>query len=355
MKWEDALLFNLEFDHGDVLEGYLIPDGFSDQPAIRVLGKGGELLRMKCTELRPAVVQSGRHETGLVGFRLDETSLPELEAQQYLEIRDAKTDILVYRRHTAQHRVPLKLFRMEFQMLPMVKLDHYCGRHFQYELSGMERFGQETALQAFHLNAVGSIYLSGRLHLRNFEEFFDKGFQVIGYLPDPYYEMASRLALLKRLSQSQVAVLGERERFALIPAAAHFSDVVLDDERSLKRALQAASPQIREVFVSPATRQLVRSAPDQPVSRRDVAPAIDLLSRFTVVGQDGAVLHFERALAELLDLPLGDIPSVSRYSALEAIATRLRRLPIAEGLLEADLILHHYVREAAASHIFSAQ
>ncbi|PZR47955.1 MAG: hypothetical protein DI537_59255, partial [Stutzerimonas stutzeri] len=111
----------------------------------------------------------------------------------------------------------------------------------------------------------------------------------------------------------------------------------------------------RDAFVSPATRQLVRAAPDQPVSRRDVAPAIDLLSRFAVVGQDGAILHFERALAELLDLPLEEIPSVSRHSVLETIAARLRRLPIAEGLLEADLILHHYVREASGSHAFSTQ
>lgn len=349
------MLFNLEYDHGDVLEGYLIPDGFSDQPIVRVLGEDGELLQMKCTEPRPAVVQSGRHETGLVGFRLDAETLPGLETYQHLEIRDANTGVLVYRRPGARHRVPLKIFRMEFQMLPLLKLDHHCGKHFQYELTGMERFGQETALQAFHLNAVDSIYLSGRLHLRNFEEFFDKGFQVIGYLPDPYYEMASRLAMLKRLSQSQITILGERDRLALSSAASHFSEVVLDDERSLKKALQTAGSKIRDVFISPATRQLVRSTPDQPVSRRDVAPAIDLLSRFAVVGQDGMPFRFENALAELLGLPLEDIPSVGRHSILEAIASRLRCLPIVEGLLEADLILHHYVREAAASHAFSAQ
>jgi len=355
VKWEDALLFNLEFDHGDVLEGYLIPDGFSDEPAIRVLGEEGELLQMKCAEPRPAVIQSGRHDTGLVGFRLDDTVLPGLAARRPLEIRDAKSGILIYRRPDPERQVPLKVFRMEFQMLPLLKLDHHCGKHFQYELTGMERFGLETALQAFHLNAVDSIYLSGRLHLRNFEEFFDKGFKVVGYLPDPYYEMASRLALLKRLSQTQITILGERDRLALASAAAHFADVALDDERSLKKALQSAGPKIRDVFASPATRQLVRSTSDQPVTRREVAPAIDLLSRFAIVGQDGAPLHFENALAELMGVPLEDVPSVSRHSILEAVASRLRNLPVAEGLLETDLILHHYVREAAASHAFGAE
>lgn len=349
------MLFNLEFDHGNVLEGYLIPDGFSDRPVIRVLGEDGELLRMQCAEPRPAVVQSGRHETGLVGFRLDDAVLPGLETIRYLEIRDARSGILVYRRPGLRKPLALKLFRMEFQMLPMAKLDHCCGKLFQYELSGLERFGQETALQAFHLNAVDSIFLSGRLHLRNFEEFFDKGFQVIGYLPDPYYEMASRLILLKRLAHMRASIFGERDRLAMISAAAHFADVALDDMRALKKALQTAGPKIRNLFLSPATRQLAVAAPDQPVTRRDVAPAIDLLSRFATVGQDGAPPFFENALAEMLGLPLERVPSVARHSAIEAVASRLRRLPIAESLLEADLILHHYVREAAGAHAISAE
>lgn len=355
VRWEDALLFNLEFDHGDVLEGYLIPDGFSDQPVVSVIGEAGELLRMTCAEPRPAVIQSGRHETGLVGFRLDATVLPGLETIRHLEIRDARTGLLVYRRPGIGRQIPLKIFRMEFQMLPLAKLDHCCGMHFQYELSGIERFGQETALQAFHLNAVDSIYLSGRLHLRNFEEFFDKGFQMVGYLPDPYYEMASRLIMLKRLPQLRTTILGDRDRLALTAAAAHFAEVALDDERSLKKALQTAGPKIRDVFLSPATRQLARTAPDQPVTRSDVAPAIDLLSRFAVLGQDGAPPFFENALAELLGLPPEDIPAVSRHSVIEAVAALLRRIPLAESLLESDLILHHYVREAAGPRVLSAE
>lgn len=347
------MLFNIEADRGDVIEGYLIPDGFSDRPSICVIGEEGEILRLECRHGRSSVLQSGRHETGTVGFRLDNTILPGLKNRRRLEIRDAKSGILVYRR-PMEHQVGMKVFRMEFQMLPMMKFDHYCSGRFQYALCGMERFGQETALQAFHLSAIESIYLSGRLHLRNFEEFLDKGFTVIGYLPDPYYEMAARLTMLKRLSQTNIAFLGERDRLSMSAAAAHFAEVVLDDERSLKKALQSASPKIRDGLVSPATRQLVRTSPDQSVARGDVAPAIDLLSRFAIVGQDGMPFHFESAAAELMELPLENVPSVTRHSALEGIAERLRALTIAETLLEADLILHHYVREAAGAHALSA-
>lgn len=348
------MLFNIEVDQGDVIEGYLIPDGYSDRPVVCVIGEEGELMRLECLHARPAVLQSGRHETGVVGFRIDNSILPGVRNRKRLEIRDAKNGILIYRRPFMESPVQMKVFRMEFQMLPMMKFDHYCSGRFQYALCGLERFGQETALQAFHLNAIESIYLSGRLHLRNFEEFLDKGFTVIGYLPDPYYEMAARLTMLKRLSQTNVAFLGERDRLSMGAAAAHFAEVVLDDERSLKKALQTAGPKIRDPLISPATRQLVRTSPDQSVVRADVAPAIDLLSRFAVVGQDGMPFHFESAAAELMTLPLENVPSISRHSALEAIAQRLRRLAVAETLLEADLILHHYVREAAGSHALSA-
>jgi hypothetical protein len=220
-KWNGALLFNIEVDQGDVIEGYLIPDGYSDRPVVCVIGEEGELMRLECLHARPAVLQSGRHETGVVGFRIDNSILPGVRNRKRLEIRDAKNGILIYRRPFMESPVQMKVFRMEFQMLPMMKFDHYCSGRFQYALCGLERFGQETALQAFHLNAIESIYLSGRLHLRNFEEFLDKGFTVIGYLPDPYYEMAARLTMLKRLSQTNVAFLGERDRLSMGAAAAH--------------------------------------------------------------------------------------------------------------------------------------
>ena len=98
VTWEVALLFNVEFDHGDVIEGYLIPDGFSDRPIISVSGEAGELMRVECAHARPAVVQSGRHETGIVGFRLDREIFPDLVTCNHLEIRDSRSGVLVYRR-----------------------------------------------------------------------------------------------------------------------------------------------------------------------------------------------------------------------------------------------------------------
>ena len=37
------MLFNLEEDTGERVRGYVVPDGFSGVPSIRICGRGGEL------------------------------------------------------------------------------------------------------------------------------------------------------------------------------------------------------------------------------------------------------------------------------------------------------------------------
>jgi hypothetical protein len=340
------VLFNLEYDNGGTVEGYLIPDGFADMPFIRVSDADGDIAVLPCNQIKQAVVDSGRHENGRVGFKLDRTVIPDIKERKTLAIHDSKTGLLIYRRPPVPKVVPLKVVRLETQLLPMVKFDQYCGRHFQYELSSVERFGHETTLQAFHLNAIKSIYISGRLLLRNYEEFFDRGFKGLIMLTDPYYELALRIFLLKRMAKTQISFFGDRDRIILAPAAEYFADVDLESESSLKRALKKAPQNVRNVVVSPVTRQLVATTPEQMVTRGDVAAAIDLLSRFTIVGHDGDSLHFQDAVAELFGISVGELPLLSRHSALEQVAARLRTLHIAELMLEEDLIFDHYVREA---------
>ncbi len=205
------MLFNLEFDQGTCLEGYLIPDGFSDAPQIRVSDEQGTIGVFPCDQPRPAVAAAGRHQTGMVGFRLDASSIPDIAENQTLTIHDAKSGVMIYRR-LAHPPVARKLVRLETQILPMIKFDRHCGSYFQYELFAAERFGHETALQVFHLNSVNSIYISGRMLMRNYEDFLGKGFEAIAFLHDPYYEMALRIFLLKRMSTTPVSFLGDRDK-----------------------------------------------------------------------------------------------------------------------------------------------
>jgi len=348
------VLFNIEHDSGDVIEGYVIPDGFSEQPSILVSAPEGPLARLVCDQLRYPVVESGRHESGMVGFKLDSANVPNLAGREVLSIHDAKSGLLIYRRTPARGRKNLKIVRVETQIIPFTRLDRFCGAGFQYELYSAERFGHETTLQAFHLHTVDSIFISGRVLMKNYEGFLDRGFQAVVLLTDPYYEMAARIFLLKKMSQSKVTFLGERDQIILAPAAEYFAGVELNDRGSLKSALKRAPQKVRNVLMSPVTRQLVCSTPEQSVTRADVAAAIDLLSRFTVVGHDSDLTVFQLALAELLNCRPEDIPLPSRHVLLEDLAVQLRELPAAEPLVEHDLIFDHYVRQALEQRKFEA-
>ncbi|MBD9559591.1 hypothetical protein [Ensifer sp. ENS03] len=340
------MLFNLERDFGDVVEGYVIPDGFSERPHIVVADHQGAIVTLPCDQLRPAVVASGRHETGEVGFRLDESNVPNLGQRTTLSVHDQKSGLLVYRRPRPFFQVDMKVIRLETQLLPMIKLDQYLGGSFQYALQSVERFGHETTLQAFHLNAVDSIYLSGRLLLRNYQQFFDKGFKGIVLLTDPYYELATRIAILKRMARSTPKFLGDRDRLMLNPAAQFFEDLDLDDPAAINRSLRKAPEKVRNVLISPTTRQLACSTPEQLPTRREIAAAIDLLSRFEIVGHNNDTLPFANAISELLGVETNGMLIAEPHVLVERLAGTLRTMPIAELLLEDDLIFDYYVRQA---------
>lgn len=340
------MLFNLEYDRGDVIEGYLIPDSFSSKPVIKVTLNDGSSFLQPCDQMRKAALDSGRHATGLIGFRLDLSCVPDLAGQSELSIHDAETSLLIYRRPGSRKALDMKMFRLELAMIPAIKLDKQIGLSFQYAMSSAERFGNETTLQMFHLNAVKSIFVSGRLLLRGYEEFLDQGFKFIGSIPEPYYEMASRLFILKRLSREKVTFLSDRDHIFLQTAARHFENVNLLDEGAVKRALKRADSKVRNTLVSPVTRQLVCSDLEQQITRRDIAAAIDAVSRFTAVGYANDIGHFHEAIGELLNVPTEELPITPRYSFLEEMAERLRNMHIAETMLEEDLIFDYYVRKA---------
>ncbi|POO52130.1 hypothetical protein [Agrobacterium rosae] len=340
------MLFSIEYDSGDILEGYVIPDGFSEIASVRVSCELGDLGVFACDQIRPAVVQSGRHHTGVVGFRVDASRVPELASIDTLTIHEAKTGLLLYRRLRKIKHKPKKIVRLETQILPMTKFDRFCGQFFQYELSSLEKFGQETALQAFYLHSVESIFLSGRLLMKNYENVLNNGFEAIALLADPYYEMALRLFLLHRMSSVPSSILGDRDRLTFGLAAQYVAKIDITDIDALKNLFKKAPPQFENVLASPTTRQLCCTTPEKRVTHGDIAAALDLLSRFSVIGHGDDIFSFQNAVGELLSVSAENFVVPPSQKIVSNLAVLLREIPSAERLIEEDLILDHYVRQA---------
>src|SRR5690606_18563190 len=113
----------------------------------------------------------------------------------------------------------------------------------------------------FHLNNANSIYLAGRLQIRAFEQFMEKGFEVAAILTEPYFEMAERILLLKRFSSLPEIAFGPRDHMILAPAAERFANVDLTSPKDIRSILKTIDPATARIIKAPLTRQLTTLPP----------------------------------------------------------------------------------------------
>lgn len=341
------MLFGLEYDQGHSVGGYLVPDGHSETAAIAVLDGEEFLCVVPCTGVRDALKAIGRHETGIVEFLIDESIVNDLRFRQNLILRDAKNGILIYRRLPYLPPVSLKVMRLETHIIPALALDRQVANNFHYYQNGLDRFGHESIQQAFHSGIVSSVYLSGRIMLRNYEEFFDKGYLFAGFFYDPYYEMATRIYVFNRMHEVKSSAISARERMLFGPAVSYFSGINLAAHNDLQRLFRKMPPRVQTTLRSPYVRQLACSRPEEMPDRRSIASAMDILSRFHAVGHAADIISYLKAFGRITGADPDLLKAPSLHSPIEALARELRNTPAAERLLEEDLIFDHYLRKAA--------
>jgi hypothetical protein len=339
------MLFNLEVDTGDRVTGYLVPDGYSAVPIIRVCSRGEQILVFQANELRESLVAAQRHETGRCGFTIDLASVPKLTTIPDLELFDHQTGLLIYRR-PQPFMIQKKLFRLELHLFPLWRLDEAIGPSFQYFAKGIENRGRETVTQMFLLNQVNSVYVSGRILYRNYSYFIDSGFQTIFLIQNPYEELAERLLVLNKSNQLSVDYLGMRDTLGMRSAIAFAENLKTQDEKAMRRALRQMPIDVAATFANPLVRQLTVTAPDEMPGAGAVASALDLLGSFAVVGIRHEPQHFLYAVGELLNIDPAQLPPIPQFPKVAALARLLQSTGAVDHLLEKDLELYHTVVEA---------
>jgi hypothetical protein len=338
------MLFNIEADRGNQIVGYVVPDEFTKSPVLRISSNGVTIGELVCREERPALVVAGRHATGLCGFKLDASIVPDLAQNDNLELTDVDTGIVIYRRRKGAQVAQKSVFRLETHLFPLWRFDEEIEHKFQFFLKGVERHGRETAMQVFHLNA-SSLYLSGRLAYSAYQSFLNDRFKCIVLMHDPYVELAERLLTLKHVAKFGDELLGPRDMISY-SAAIGFAQRLGHDERTLRRAFDMMPKEVITVLANPLTRQLAADSLDEPPPRNGVAKALAALSSFAVVGLREQPSVFLEEVEALLEAPPATLPPLPRFTAVEALASTLRRLPEVELLLEDDLDIYHTARAA---------
>lgn len=344
------MLFNLESDTGTRVTGYLVPDAFSAVPTIRVVGGGRELLTLAANERREALVVAGRHETGQCGFSVDVSSVPGLKDIDDLEIYDAETGVLIYRRRPPA-AVAKKILRVESHLFPLWHLDEGLRPHFQYFAKGVENLGSETVTQLFLLNQVNSVFLSGRILYRNYSVYIDNGFSTLFLMQNPYEELAERLLVLSKIRKIGGSHLGLRDELALAETISYAEELTAEpatitDRKALRRMLRRMPMDVAAILSNPVTRTLTVATPDEMPGPNAIAHALDILSTAAVVGLREEADTFVNAVYEFLGLKGASRPSLPRLTAVAPFAAALRDAGDAELMLEKDLELYQRVLEA---------
>ncbi|WP_411037409.1 hypothetical protein [Shinella sp. BYT-45] len=340
------MYFNVYTDSGSVIEGYLIPDGFSAKPEIVVRCEGSTFGPLPCDVFLSGPYDHKHHETGIVGFRLDEEKIPGLAGAKDIEIADAESGFIIYRRLLPAVHIRKRIFRLETQFAPHQEFDRSLKPYFQFYAAGAEKYGSETVRQMLEIVNQPSTYVSGRVMLKSVQQYFTQDTIRITSIRDPFYELAIRLGSISVFKRRRLSFVSERDEILFEPAMAYFADTNLTDYDAVRQKIRSAPKDILALFESPFTHQLVAASPTDKVSRDGVSAALDALSQFTVFSANEKDAQLAIDVAELLGVDETAISFSPVRSPFLELADVLREIKILEHVLENDLILFYFIRKA---------
>jgi hypothetical protein len=349
------MLFNIEHDLGREIVGYLVPDGFTGRATIRVMRGGSELCSKQTDSLRQALVQAGRHETGLCGFTIDDSDISGLAEIPDLEIRDSESDVIIYRRFNPDAIVREKMFRLETHLLPASRIDRALQPRFQFYFPSIDRFGLETTHQMFLMNNTDSVYASGRVSYRSVEYYLDQGYTSAAMVQEPFDELAERILLLRLIGENRAGILGLRDSVTFEAVKRFASGLPLESDKALSRAFRDMDPEVGNMLTDPLVRQLTTRLPDEVLKPSSISQALSTLSGFRVVGLRHRAELFCDALVDALSLHTGEVPAVDPIPAARELGARLRAMPAVERLLEHDIAVFHFLSEAFEKSLSEAR
>jgi len=338
------MIFNIYHDSGDRVCGTVIPDSYSGSCRICASVGGREVGVFPTDEFNQGVRDVGAHETGLVNFSITEEKLPGLSTFEDLELHEADSDLLLYRRFRPG-MISHKFLRLETQLLPLWRLDEAVKHRFQQYYREIEALGRGCTTQLFHLSQ-DSIYASGRILIKNFMFCVDNGFKFIAMVRDPYEELAERLLVMNKIEKGGVNPLGERELMNLREAIDYSGSLPIDNERAFTRALRRMPMDVAMSLANPVVRQFSTSTLDEQPSQGGVAAALDVLAQSSLVGLRVESEQFASSFGELVSEDLTNISLFPVFPKVIELAEIIRGSGYCDTILEKDLELYGYVLES---------
>ena len=334
--------FFIDFDHGDVIHGWIVPDNPLAVSRVVVSVEGRRLAEVAATITEPTFQQNGWHATGQCVFELRDSDVPGLAAMPVLELFDADTNVLVYRRTPREGLVDRRVLLINTGIHPEVGLQNALFPYFQQSYFGIHKLSDEIVTSVLGNQTPTSQLLSGALTVPRYEQFFPPERMLSAILvQDPYVEMATRMLWLKaRTAAAAVDDAGWRiGRYA--EAALFVADYDYTDPKSLKRFFRMLPEPAYHLLYNPLSRQLGTRLPDDRLHPGNSIVAIEILARLGIVGHRTYFEAFASTLFDQIGLegrapPPAPVPIPDEALAL---AERLRTVKAVADMLVFDIAM----------------
>jgi hypothetical protein len=201
-----------------------------------------------------------------------------------------------------------------------------------------DRYNEETIRAILGIPFSNSIYVGGRLYVREFDYLYrDRGFKAAILLRDPFEELAERLLILKWVNGRKDSPLNEQIGRDVVTAAERFTQFDPLSVETLPPALTKLNDDVRKILFNPLTRQLSTRYPDDRLDLAAVALSLSTLSFFDVVGTRADVHYFLHAVYASLEYEGAvDAVALPASASIAAFAERLRTVPAAVELVRLD-------------------
>lgn len=340
--------FHIDIVEREIVAGWLTPDNPSVCPRFIVEVPGREPVEFDANMMRPDILDLGWHSTGMVGFSIDETLVPELPKLDSLAIVDFHTGVTIFRRDSDPSHLPEKVMLFDCSMMPQWRLHNAVGRHFSILYPSIDRHPLETSLAILWNIHLHSAFVTGAPnYLRYISPLNVREFKCVALLRDPFDELAERLLFLNALarmpkgSSIRVAFSNYEE------LVDHFAAADFSNRRSLVALLRALEGNSRELLRSPVTRTFGAEV-GEGVSRKNVPVALDNLSKLAFVGFRDDFDVFGHIVDTLVGTPLFTGAELSAIPGTKELAQILSKVGPAIDLIEEDLALYAFAREAVS-------
>ncbi|NEU11037.1 hypothetical protein G3T14_02675 [Methylobacterium sp. BTF04] len=339
--------FYVDYDQGHAIRCWVVPDNPVAISRVFVALDGRRVAEIPASITDPTIRINGWHSTGQCVFQITDAEAPGLTQARRVEIYDADTNVLIYRRSPNENLIRGKVLLVDTSINADSVIQSVMFERFQQNYFGIGKLSDEILRVLFESPWLTSSFLSGPIIIPRYEGFFiSDNFLTTALIHDPFVEMATRLLWLKARAAVAADPVQNWRLGRLAEAAAFVSDYDFDDPKALKRFFRMLPEPAYHLLYNPLTRQFGTRLPDDRLQPGNSIVAIEILARVGIVGHRDFFEAFVTTLFDRLGID-GPVPVPEPIPAdVMLLAERLRPLKVAQEMLVFDIAMADAVRDA---------